>query len=276
MTTTAPATKPKPNRAESNRHNARKSTGPRTSDGKARSRLNAVKHGMTAKTLVLPGEDPERLQSRLETWTDQLQPQNDVEQFLLEQAVHSSWKLERAERVELARLSHVIKSMPEVEARREQEEAVALGFWLFSGRGKDAEPGLHENVLNVLGTAPADARSPGRLDLLDHPQAIVFRLESTAVGCQWLLDRWNELRTQLEIGRLWSHDQQVNAVCMLGKRPLDGNSCHAVSDPFQWCADLERPDDLDVESRARCDRWLLRQLDERLPAPEAETIAAFR
>ncbi len=276
MTTTSTATKPKPDRAEINRRNARKSTGPRTTGGKARSKFNAVKHGMTARTLVLPGEDPQKLQLRLETWTDELQPQGEVEQFLLEQAVHSSWKLERAERAELARLSHLIESVPIAEANREQEVAVALGFWLFSDRGNDAEPGLQDNVLNVLGTGPASAKGPGHLDFLDHPQAIVFRLESTAAGCRWLLDRWAELRAELDQGRLWSHDQQVNAVRMLGKRPLDGTSCHDVVDPFQWCADIERPDDDDLERRERCARWLLRQLDERLPAPELETLAAFQ
>jgi hypothetical protein len=140
---------------------------------------------MTARTLVLPGEDPQTFQLRLETWTDQFQPQNDVEQYLVEQAVHASRKLERAERAELARLRHLIESVPAAEACRQEEEAVALGFWLFSDRGRDAEPGLHENVLNDLGSAPAQARGPGHLDVLDHPQAIVFRLESTAAGCRW-------------------------------------------------------------------------------------------
>jgi hypothetical protein len=35
-------------RAEANRRNAEKSTGPKTADGKAKSRFNALKHGMTA------------------------------------------------------------------------------------------------------------------------------------------------------------------------------------------------------------------------------------
>ncbi len=274
MTTTATATRP--SRAEINRRNAQKSTGPRSPEGKARSKFNAVKHGMTAQTLVLPGEDPQKLRIRFETLTDQLQPQNEVEQILLEEAVHSSWMLERARRAELARLSHLIESVPIAEARREHEEAVALGLWLFNGRGKDAEAGLQDNVLNVLGTAPATAKGPGHLDLLDHPQAIVFRLESTAAGCRWLLDRWNELRALLEAGHLWEHGQQVNAVRLLGKRPLDSTSCHDVVDPFQWCAHITLPDDLELTPRDRWDRWLLRQLDGRLPAGEAETMAAFR
>ena len=38
--------------------NAQRSTGPRTEEGKAASSLNSLKHGLTAKTVVLPGEDP--------------------------------------------------------------------------------------------------------------------------------------------------------------------------------------------------------------------------
>ena len=54
-----PATTPKssPARVAANRANAQKSTGPRTEAGKARSRANAVKHGLTGAGIALPGED---------------------------------------------------------------------------------------------------------------------------------------------------------------------------------------------------------------------------
>ncbi len=276
MTVTTATTATKLDRAEISRRNGRMSKGPSTPQGKQRSKFNAVKHGMTAKTHILPGEDSQAFQARLNAWTAEVQPRSEIEQALIERAVHAHWKLERADRAEAARLAHLITSVPAAEARREQEVAVALGFWLLSGRGQDAEPGLMENILNVLGTGPDSAKGPGHLDLLDHPQAIVFRLESTAAGCRWLLDRWAELRAELDRGRPWSHEQQVNAVRLLGKRPLDRSGCHKVVDPFQCCADITVPDDLDLEREDRWDRWLLRQLDERLPAPEAETIAAFR
>ena len=53
------AAKPKssPARLAANRANAQKSTGPRTEAGKARSRANAVKHGLTGAGIALPGED---------------------------------------------------------------------------------------------------------------------------------------------------------------------------------------------------------------------------
>ena len=44
---------------ETNRRNARKSTGPNTEEGKRRSRCNAVSHGLTAETVIGALEDAE-------------------------------------------------------------------------------------------------------------------------------------------------------------------------------------------------------------------------
>ena len=54
---------------EANRANARRSTGPKTASGKARSSMNGLKHGLTAETIVIGDEDPaqfERLRKALE------------------------------------------------------------------------------------------------------------------------------------------------------------------------------------------------------------------
>ena len=49
-----------------NKKNAQKSTGPKTPEGRAAVRLNGVKHGLTAATLVLPGEKESDFQSLLD------------------------------------------------------------------------------------------------------------------------------------------------------------------------------------------------------------------
>ena len=48
--------------ADANRRNARKSTGPKTPEGKAVARLNAVKHGLLSQEVLLPGEDESALE----------------------------------------------------------------------------------------------------------------------------------------------------------------------------------------------------------------------
>jgi len=47
-----------PRKLAANAQNATKSTGPRTTGGKRRSKMNATAHGLRAIAPVLPGEDP--------------------------------------------------------------------------------------------------------------------------------------------------------------------------------------------------------------------------
>ncbi|RUL86966.1 hypothetical protein TsocGM_15115, partial [Tautonia sociabilis] len=54
-------------RIEANRRNAQQSTGPRTDEGKARSRANGLRHGMAAEVLV-PEEDRTAYEQILERW----------------------------------------------------------------------------------------------------------------------------------------------------------------------------------------------------------------
>ena len=63
---------------------------------------------------------------------------------------------------------------------------------------------LRRDLLDIL--APDQKRTyPDcrTLDIFNHPEAIVRRLETTATGCQWLLDRWTELRATLDLDCPW-------------------------------------------------------------------------
>jgi hypothetical protein len=57
-------------KAQANRQNALKSTGPKTPEGKDAVRLNAMKHGLLCQEVLLPGEDEEALRELSEQlWT---------------------------------------------------------------------------------------------------------------------------------------------------------------------------------------------------------------
>jgi hypothetical protein len=213
-TTTATATATTPDRAEINRRNAQRSTGPRTPEGKNRSKFNALKHGLTAQTLVLPGEDAAALQARLDAWTTDLRPGNVIEQFLIERAATVSWQLDRADRADTARLASIIRTVPVEEARRQEAEAAVLGRRLLP----DDYSTLVDKFNPVLTPRP---------DSPDHPAAIVDQLEATAAGCQVLLDRWARLRALLDQGQDWKWSNRLQALRLLGKATKD-----AMDDPI--------------------------------------------
>src|SRR5947209_18765159 len=84
------------NRAETNRENANKSTGPRTEAGKQRSSLNALRHGLTGHTVVLPSDDLVAYQRHCKGFHDQYQPKNPTEVQLTQTVADLSWRLNRA------------------------------------------------------------------------------------------------------------------------------------------------------------------------------------
>src|SRR3954447_19948037 len=82
-------------RVLANRANAKRSTGPKTEAGKLRSRVNGLKHGLRAELPVLPGEDADALQARLDIWIIEQDARTVLEKSLVEAAVIASWRLER-------------------------------------------------------------------------------------------------------------------------------------------------------------------------------------
>jgi len=82
---------------EANRRNAQRSTGPRTPEGKAAVRLNALRHGLRARTVVLPGEDRQEFERLCDVLEGEWQPRTSTELFYLEQMAVSQWKLTRME-----------------------------------------------------------------------------------------------------------------------------------------------------------------------------------
>ena len=90
-------------KAEANRRNALKSTGPKTPEGKAAIRLNALKHGLLSREMLLSGEDGGALRELAEGLRAELQPVRELENLLLVDRITSLlWRLRRLGRVEAA------------------------------------------------------------------------------------------------------------------------------------------------------------------------------
>jgi hypothetical protein len=85
---------------EANRRNARLSTGPVTEEGKRRSRLNAVRHGLTAETVIDALEDAEDYAAfELAVASDYDAP-SVVERELVLRLASLLWRLRRASAIE--------------------------------------------------------------------------------------------------------------------------------------------------------------------------------
>lgn len=92
------ASKPiSPAKLAANRRNGQKSKGPKTEEGKSRSRWNAVKHGvLSRRLLVLNDDDRKTYALLLENLERDLNPSNAPEQIVVEQIAMCYWRLQIA------------------------------------------------------------------------------------------------------------------------------------------------------------------------------------
>lgn len=89
-----------PAQITANRANAQKSTGPRSAEGKSASRFNALKHGMDAASIVIPGEDPANYDALAADYHRSFRPQSPSESFHVDTLLRADWQKRRLLRVE--------------------------------------------------------------------------------------------------------------------------------------------------------------------------------
>jgi hypothetical protein len=87
-----------------NRANTLRSTGPRTPAGKQRSSLNALRHGLTASSAVLPSEDRAAYDAHRRGFFDEYQPTTQTETQLVQEIADTAWRLNRIPSLEAALL----------------------------------------------------------------------------------------------------------------------------------------------------------------------------
>jgi hypothetical protein len=88
-----------------NRRNAQKSTGPRTLSGKAIASMNAVKHGLTSRKPLIPGENEADFAQFTAAWASELRPAGPQQELLAEQIIMAAWQLRRVPQLEAGLLT---------------------------------------------------------------------------------------------------------------------------------------------------------------------------
>src|ERR1700683_2977157 len=129
---------------EANRHNAQKSTGPITQKGKLQSRCNAVRHGLTAETVIGALEDAEGYKAFEAAIIADYDAQSAVERELVLRLASLLWRMRRATTIETGLFE------------------IAANHLSEAGRSHQVSPASSE-VVHALFGPHASASSPANL-----------------------------------------------------------------------------------------------------------------
>jgi hypothetical protein len=196
---------------ESNQRNARLSTGPITPEGKAKSRANALKHGLAAETLVIDGLQNDFAERKTE-WAQSIEPSTPEGRFALEAVVACTFRLEECRRginaliehdvtraclawdvdreADVALVASRLAKQPELVARQLQASKQGIELMLRTwdrlgesldtkkGAWNDAEISTAFDLLGVPGhlrdgRAPFDPRGEGE-DVYQYRRTFIF------------------------------------------------------------------------------------------------------
>jgi len=117
---------------KANRQNSKKSTGPKTDEGKAAVSQNAVKHGLFAQS-VLTCEDPAEYEAFHDNMLAELAPAGAVESMLAERIVGLWWRLRRAERMQNEVIEDMIGSEINNEDAKYKRECYYVRQGIYKG-----------------------------------------------------------------------------------------------------------------------------------------------
>ena len=132
---------------EANRRNARKSTGPTTEEGKHRSRCNAIRHGLTAETVIGALEDAEDYKAFEAAIIADYDAQSAVERELVLRLASLLWRLRRATTMETGLFEIQADQLSEFRQARQVHPASREVVYAMFGRADsvsfDRDPASH-------------------------------------------------------------------------------------------------------------------------------------
>ncbi len=137
---------------DANRRNAQKSTGPRTPEGKANSRRNALKLGLSASSLMISGENSREMAEIGQDYFRMFIPANAFQRFHIENVIYCEWMIRRCRRIEAELMNHLMmkdRSIPhEVAAgcAYERDAVGANALYKLHRRMNQLEKSYHRSL----------------------------------------------------------------------------------------------------------------------------------
>ena len=224
-----------PARLEANRRNAMRSSGPKSAEGKAQSRRNALKHGLAGEGIALPNEDAAEVARRFVAFEAELDPQGELAKMLVQRVALLSVRMDRCARQEAASLSEKVRHA--VDAYDEAQLAEIAGL--------------------------ADR-------LASEPETATRWLRKTSGGITWMLARWEELRLVLNDRDRdeWADEHRMAAEGLVGRKldKVRPSRWAALTDGLDGIWDgLDAADGLGLDDEARR-VWARKALDTMIAA----------
>jgi hypothetical protein len=172
-----------------NRENAKLSTGPRTPEGKNRTRLNAFRHGLTGHLHFLSPEDRAAFETHCAAILDSIKPADALESALAHSIAHDLWRLQRAQAIEdsLLAQSQIDRAPADPTATPDLDaEALAQSrAWRANSRQLE--------LLTVY-SARLNRSVSRNMQMLDELQARRARVRAQIVQEQYLESRYEKCR----------------------------------------------------------------------------------
>src|SRR6202171_4391573 len=174
-------------RSARNRANASQSPGPKTEAANPRSSLNAMRHGLTGQTIVLPAEDLAAYNHFTQQTFDDLKPVGFLEKQFAQIIADTSWRLHR---------------IPALE-----NNLIALGFHEHSNRISTEHPEAHA-ALVIIEAMREQPRAINAISM--HSERLSRQLERTVQRLQILQSqrRATEASQLSEAAALFQMDQK--------------------------------------------------------------------
>jgi hypothetical protein len=188
--------------------------------------MNALKHGMTARSLVLNEKDANELLARQQEFIINYQPRNRVEGVVAARIGEDHWRADRANRSADARINERVRNQPLEQAAADTRRALELGQRLFWEPSMPLPISLRTKIGDL--TEPPKSKSKDGIHP-HNPDVLVHELEKTTAGCDVLLRNWRDLGDRLGIDQFWTSTDAFKMVRLMGKLALHmAEDCHVA------------------------------------------------